>query len=603
MEVFKDIFDFTKSQEAAFNTPIQIADGWTWGFKEHVRKTVLYKNSQLLNGKGQFTPVENIIRPILNLHYRAEGFDVKDIILYVDSAKDYYKSFFIKKFHEKWARENGLDTFIDTMVESYVDFGGALIKNIDDVKPEVVPLQNIVFCDQTDMLSGPIGIKHFFSPDQLLEMVKAGWGEESNGATASLKETIRLSREEKRQAQETHQSKTPGKYIEVYEVHGQFPQSFLGQGSSDDYSNQLHIICFYEKAGRKEGIILFRSEEKQSPFKLIKRDPIHGRCLGFGGAEELEEPQVWTNYALIRETDMMDAASKTLLVTGDSTLAAKHPTGLKNVDNMELLTELPNSNTRQLDTFPRNINLFKDYRAARLDHAQRMGSAQEAIMGEQPNSGTPFKSVEFQAMENHSLHEYRKGKLATFLDEVYRDWIIPYIAREVSKGQEFLAELDIDEMKYVSDALVDCEANKLIKEKILNGELIEQGEVDGYKELIRTEFKKKGTKHYVEILKGEMKSAPISVKTNIAGKQKYLGQTVDKIVNIIRFVTAGNPMALSSPAIWELINQVIEKSGLDPVDFSEVASSFAKMAQTAQQPAQPEILPAQQSPQLTYGAA
>jgi len=594
-----DIFAYIQTQEAAYKRRIRVAEGWEWNMHSHIQKAILYKNSQFIEGNSdterQFKPFKNIIRPILNLQYRAEGFDVKDIVLYVDNAGKYHLSFLAKKYHEKYARDNGLDTFIDEMVESYIDFGGVLVKNVNDVRPEVVPLQSIAFCDQTDVLSGPIGIKHYFSPDQLLEMASKGWGDKKNGATASLEETIILSRKEKKQDPNGVLTQTPGKYIEVYEVHGNLPLKFLkGDQNSLKYVNQMQIVCFYEKNGSEKGkIVLYKAEESKSPFKFKKRDPIYGRALGFGGVEELEDPQVWTNYNEIRKQQMLDASSKTVIVTSDSALASRHPSGLKDVDNMEIIEEAPQSNTRQLDTFPRNIKLFEESNMQWEGQAQKMGSANDSIMGESPTAGTPFKLQELVTQESHSLHEYRKGQLATFLDEIYRDWIIPRISRDVVKGAEFLSELDLEELQYVGDCVVRTAENDMIKEKILNGELIDPEEVEGYKEIVKDEFKRKGNKHFLKLLKGEMKDAPMSVKTNIVGKQKNLAATVDKIGNVIRTVLqAGGPTALSFPATWDVINQMIEKSGLDPVDFSGLAEAFKKLQQQqAQMQAQP--VPAQ----------
>ncbi|KKL13537.1 hypothetical protein LCGC14_2524790, partial [marine sediment metagenome] len=168
MEVItrQGVFNYITSEEANYQTlPINVSEGYDWNMAQHIKLSLLYKMSQYETGKTDDKPFKNIIRPILNLQYRAEGFDVKDIVLFVNSAKEYYKSFLVKKYHEKWARENEIDTFIDDMVESYVDFGGALIKNINDKKPEVVPMQRLAFCDQTDIMSGPICEKHYYSPD------------------------------------------------------------------------------------------------------------------------------------------------------------------------------------------------------------------------------------------------------------------------------------------------------------------------------------------------------------------------------------------------------------------------------------------------------
>jgi hypothetical protein len=590
---YNSIFDYITAQETAYKKPIPINDSWDWSMYDHIKLSTLYKNSQLKSGRSDFKPVKNITRPILNLQYRAEGFDVKDIILFVDDSKQYFKSFLVKKFHEKWARENAIDTTIDEMVESYVDYGGALLKNVNDVKPEVVPLQSIVFCDQTDLLSGPIGIKHFYSPDQLLDMASRGWGDTGKGATATLEETILLSREEKRDDKNTQSVKTPGRYIEVYEVHGNFPKRFLDEyDTSGLFSSQLHIVCFYQKKDSydKGLITLYKSEEKKSPFKLVKRDPVYGRALGFGGAEELFEPQVWVNYDMIRMQDMLDAASKTILKTTDPAVANRNK--IRDMDNLEIIELQANTDLNQIDTFPRNLALFEKSTKEWEAHAQQMGAANDSIMGEPPTAGTPFKLQELVTQESHSLHEYRKGKLATFWDEVEMDWIVPYLSREISKEQEFLAELDLDELQYVAESLVQCETERMKKEYVLEhgGDALSQEQVDLYKQEVLDQFKKKGNKHFIQILKGEMKDAPISVRTTIAGKQKDLARYVDKLTNLFRTIMQ-NPAILQNKAMAGLFNQIIESSGLDPVDFTDFEIPAPQPAQPS--PLQPALAPKQ----------
>jgi hypothetical protein len=127
--------------------------------------------------------------------------------------------------------------------------------------------------------------------------------------------------------------------------------------------------------------------------------------------------------------------------------------------------------------------------------------------------------------------------------------------------------------------------------------------VDGYQDIIRGEFKKKGNKHFIEIFKGEMKDAPMNVRTNIAGKQKNLGATVDKLTNIFRFAFS-NPMGFAQvmqmPGMGKAFNDILEYSGLSPVDFSG-AEKMAQQMQSQQNPAPtPPPLPSPQElqPQL-----
>ena len=79
-----NVHDYITEQESAFKQPIHLEDGWWWNFRDHIRRSFLYKNSQFLkkNEDRDKRPYKNIIRPILNIQYRTEGFDVKDIELY-----------------------------------------------------------------------------------------------------------------------------------------------------------------------------------------------------------------------------------------------------------------------------------------------------------------------------------------------------------------------------------------------------------------------------------------------------------------------------------------------------------------------------------------
>lgn len=588
------IFEYIQSQETAYKIAISINESWDWSMEKHILTTDLYKNSQLVKGKGDYTPVKNITRPILNLQYRTEDIDVKDIQLYVDDSSKYHLSFLVKKYHDDvFVQENDLDTFFDELNVSRIDFGGGLSKKMYLPRPEVVPLQSIVFCDQTDMLSGPIGIKHFMSPDQLLEMGKNGWGEEANGATASLETTIQLSREEKKDDEKT--TKTPGRYIEVYEVHGNLPKRFAGTNiESEEYESRLFIVCFYNaKDGDKKGIILYTAPEPESPFKLIKRDPVFGRALGFGGAEELFEPQVWVNYDMIRMQDMLDAASKTIL-KGSAGIAARHPAGLKNMENLEMLTMEEGEDIAVVDTFPRNLRLFENSIAQWEAHAQQIGAANDSIMGQPPTAGTPFKLQELVTAESHGLHDYRRGIFAKHLESIYKDWIIPHIEKKITQGTKFLSELSLEELQYVTDAIVTNQVEKKKIDMVLSGDIPTPEVIELFEQQVREEFKKKGNKHFIEILKGEFKGLSLGVKVNIAGKQRDLVGKVDKLVNIFRQIIA-NPAVLQIPALGKIFNDILESSGLDPADFSGITKEQIQATQPQQ--AQPQPQPVAQNGQ------
>ena len=90
------------------------------------------------------------------------------------------------------------------------------------------------------------------------------------------------------------------------------------------------------------------------------------------------------------------------------------------------------------------------------------------------------------------------------------------------------------------------------------------------KELYKEEFLKKGTRKFFETIKGELKDIPVSVMVNIKGKQRYMAQNADKISNILREVLR-NPQAFSTiPGVAKAFNQLLEESGMSPIDFSTI---------------------------------
>ena len=564
-------YSFIQGEKSSFKKPIILVEGWNFSWITHIRRSVLYKNSQFeeANDNRETRPFKNIVRPILNVQYRTEGFDVKDIEIYVNDPQNYYKSFLVKKFHEKWALQHEMDTFIDEVVESYVDFGGVLVKNVDDIRPEVVNLQSIAFCDQTDFLSGPFAIEHFLSPGQLRDMKKRGWGDKKNGATIDIEKLIAVSLPSK--DKDTTQISTPGKYIKVYELHGTFPASWLKENKEEEYVPQIQIVAFYQGSDDKEvGATLFKSKEPKLPFKFLKRDPIFGRALGFGGIEELFEPQIWTNFSEIKIAEMLEHASKVIYTTTDP--AYKNRNRIKDMSMGEITTVQEGRQITQLDTTPRNLPIFNDAVTRWQDNARLMGSAAEALIGESPSAGTPFKLFEAQLMEGKSLHHWRQGKLAVFMDEIYRDWIIPYISREITKGQKFLAELSADELQEVAEKVAAKEANRQAVEKILNGELVMPGEMEATRQTVMEGFLKGGTKKFIEILKDEMKDAPLEVRTSIAGKQKNLALLTDKLVNVLRqFIST--PEIRQDPDMVKLLNTILESSGMSPIMFGPSSAS------------------------------
>ena len=252
------------------------------------------------------------------------------------------------------------------------------------------------------------------------------------------------------------------------------------------------------------------------------------------------------------------------------------------MENLEITTIEDGKSIRQVPTAaPANIQLFSQSINEFFENAQLGGAAFDPLLGKQPTSGTTFRGQERTVAQGKGLHERRRGQRAKFLEEIYRDFIIPDIVRSILNGKEFLSTLSQDDFSWISDQLAENYANKTTIEDILNGKL--PREKDVLMQEFLTSFSKKGNKHVLKILKDEFRGVEVKMGINIAGKQKDLATLSDKVLSIFQFVFA-NPQAfqqvLKLPGMERAFSDILEFSNIDPVSFSQIAKAVPPTAPT-----------------------
>lgn len=572
MENQNDPFGYIKTEENNFRTVrIPLTQSKDWNMYEHISRCKNVANAWYHKGANDgMRPYDDIVTPIINVAFRSEGFDVKDIVPFVDDISESYKSFIVKKRHPQWARKHELDTFIDDVVETSIIYDLVLVKNINDVRPEVVDLSTIAFCDQTDVMAGPICIKHYYTIAELVAM-KGKWDSDK------IDQAIILSKQEKDVPLANDQSaKTPGNYIEVYELRGNLPETWLKEdGELYKYTPQMHLVCFYnDKDGAKNGITLFKGEDKplSENFKALKIDRIRskGRACGRSIVESLFEPQVWNNYSAIKIKALLDSAI-TIFQTDSEEYKNQKLSELKNNTILGHETGKP---ITKVDGTLQNLPAFQNYQTKQENSARILGSASDAQLGTNPVSGTPFALQNLVVQQGQGMHEYRQGKIATFFaDVLYKDWILKWLVDDLNSGIKFSEELSLDEMQEVGEVIATNQAEKKLKELILDGKIVDEAQRTELVNFYKDEFAKGGNRKFFETIKGELQDIPVSVMVNIKGKQKNMAANADKITNILREVMR-NPQAFSQiPGVGKAMNQLLEESGMSPIDFTQLVQA------------------------------
>ena len=593
VKYMSDIYQYIKSEETNYQTtPITVIEGYDWSMFKHCKLTTLYINSVYETGNSDDKPYKNIILDKINLQHRAIEFDVKDVQVFVDNPENYYKSLLTRKYHTRWARQNNMGKFFNDLADTFTDFGGVLVKNVNDVKPEIVPFHKIAFCDQTDIISGAICIKHFYTPSQMKG--QKGWIKEEVQRAISI--ALEKGSSYKETAQTKQQNSTPTPYIEVYELHGEFENEWLLDHYSEDenlasdlkgdeYSRQMHIVAFYKDEKNNDcGITLYRGREYENPFKLALRDEIPGRGLGRGGVEELFEAQVWTNYNEIRQKELLDQASKIVYQTADKGFTTRNKTN--NLQQGQILV-YNDSPLQQVNTQSVNFPLFINKSNAWDEHAKTIAGAGDMISGaNQAISGVPFRLGMMLNQEAHSLHKYRKQKLALFVQELYRDWILKFLVEKMKNKQTFMDVLSLEDMDQLANNVAVNEANKYIKDKMWNLEVIDPAVVEKLKETEFNNFKAKGDKRFFRILQNELTGLPIDVDVTITGEQKNNAFVAEKLSSIFGQI-AQNPTILENPDMRRLFNEILEVSDLSPIQYSSVKPTMKQVNNIASPVASP----------------
>lgn len=595
-----NIYEYIKTEESAYDTEeIRVGENWMWNMKNHIQTLFHLKNSQFYTGDNNYLRAfKNIMQPILSLSYWSEDIEVKDVVFYIESKTGRALSFLIKKYYDEvYVKEHNLDTLFDEIAEDDIDYGGVLVQK-GAITPEVMFLPSVAFCDQTDALGGPIAFKMSFAPEKLRAMGKKGWGDSANGATVSIDELITLAEPEKDPSGMSGQEKnrTTGKNIEVYIVRGSLPEAYLKDNDNmEDYVYQLQIVGFYQgKKGEREGVTLYRQKADPKELKFHTSKKIYSRALGQGVGETLLQSQVWTNFLEIHKMNMLEAGSKVPLYTDDSDYTDRNQ--IQNMENLEITTIEDGKRIHQVPTVaPANIQLFEKGIDEWFQQAQLSGSAQDPLLGKEAVSGTTFRGQTQTMQTGRGIHDRRRGQRAKFIEEIHRDWIIPDMVKQILKGKEFLATLTTDELRWVSERVVDNQVNNMVKERILEGKVIFPEEEEEFRAKALADFAKKGNKHLIKILKDEFKGVEIKMGINIAGKQKNLSLMTDKILSIFQFVFSnpqGFAQVMQMPGMGSAFNDILEFSGVSQVDFT----NMAQLAQPAQPQQQPLELPQQNEP-------
>jgi hypothetical protein len=362
----------------------------------------------------------------------------------------------------------------------------------------------------------------------------------------------------------------------------------------DTYTDQIHVISF---SGKGDFTLYSGKLKKQQYHKadLIKED---GRALGIGAVEHLFQAQWMANHSIKLAKDQLELVSKVIYQTADQNYAGRN--ALTSIENGDIFIHAVNAPLTQVNNTGHDLTSLQSFMVQWQNQAKEITSTPDAISGNTMPSGTAYRQVAILNQESHSLFELMTENKGIALEEMFREWIIPYIKKKLNTKDEIVAILDSQQVKQLDTWYLNTKAMKIVNRKIidevLNGNIVSPEQQDEMfnKESaeLQAQLGQLGNTRYLKpseiddkTWKDIFKDFDWEVEVEVTNEQTDKEAMMTTLTTVLQTI-AQNPNILQDPVMKTIFSKIVEATGaLSPVEISQASA----------QPTQPtpqEVAPA-----------
>lgn len=563
----------------------------------NIEKIDAYLNSKHISGEfdamHREKPFFNIVTGAVNVWYRATDIDRKDIAIKATKQKDYVAAFLATIHLQEFMRRDKFGQFLNEWGRSLARYGSSVVKFVikNGRLHAEVSSWNRIISDAIDFESNPVIEKLYLTPAQLRQNKSYDQEAVKNLLTA-LTQRKGVGRETKDNRQN---------YIELYEIHGLMPKSYLTgkETDKDEFVQQMQVLSFVKQDEKDDDsyldFALVKGREKQSPYMithLIKED---GRSQGIGAVEYLFEAQWMENHTVKSIKDQLDLASKLIFQTQDESFVGKNM--LTAIENGDILIHAENSPLTNIANNSHDIQALQAFGQQWKTLAQELTSTPDAIQGNTMPSGTAYKQTQMLNQEAHSLFDLMTQNKGLAIEDMMRTFIIPYLKTQMNNSKEVAATLSAQSITQIDSMYINAEVNrrlnKHIKKHMLNengagGQVAPPFDIQGEQQKIQQDLQQTGnqrflapsdvpTKTWIEAFK----DLEWNVEVEVTGETTDKAAVLTTLTTVLQTVVA-NPQMLQDPNAKMLFNKILETTGVvSPVEINEAAQPVTPSFQPA----------------------
>jgi len=566
----------------------------TYSQRETIEKTDAYVNSKHISGEtdsmGRDKPFFNIVTAAINIWYRATDIDRKNIKIRATKTTDYILAFVMTLKLNEWMRKSNFGVFLNNWGRTLAKQGSAISKFVvKDVEliAEVMPWNRMIV-DPVDFENNVKIEKIWLTPAQLRERTEYD---------QKMVEDL-IDARETRETSDGQDIDNQSEYVEIFEVHGLLPLYYITELEADEktYKQQMHVVSYIGKTdgeGDKfDDYTLFKGIEKKDPLSiahLLKED---GRTVSIGSVENLFEGQWMVNHSVKSIKDQLDLASKLIYQTSDSNFVGQN--ALNSIENGQILVHAVNQPLTQVNNQSHDITSLQAFGQQWEINGNKINGIAESMIT-QAKSGTAWRQTQAELQEAHSLFELMTENKGLAIEEMLREYVIPYLKTQMDTSEEISAILESHNIHKIDTMYAPAEAtrrvNKMITDDILNktpeniieGDLFSKEQqveqLGSEQEAIQNTLNTFGNQRFIKpsdvpnkTWKDALKDFEWDVEVDITGENKDTQAMLTTLTTVFQTIAGrqGQPMTDEEKIVF---NKILSMTGaLSPLEIPETKS-------------------------------
>lgn len=555
---------------------------------ENIEKIDAYLNSKHISGSedsmSREKPFFNIVTGAVNIWYRATDIDRKNIRIKATKSADFIGAYLATIHLQEWMKKDSFGVFLNEWGRALARYGSAVTKFVEKggkLHAEVIPWNRLI-SDTVDFENNH-KIERLFLTQAQLRKNKA-YDQE---AVTNLIDALAA-----RKTMDGQKKDNKNDYIEVFEIHGELPLSFLTEDDKDDneYIQQMQVVSYVKgkDSDDYDDFCLLKGRELKDPYMISSLVREDGRALAIGAVEHLFEAQWMTNHTAKGIKDQLDLASKLIFQTSDANFLSMNV--LSAVETGDILIHTSGQPLTELNNSSHDIASLQSFGQQWQVLAKEITSTPDAISGNTMPSGTAYRQVAILNQESHSLFEIMTENKGLAIEQMMRIHVLPYLKKQMDTTEEISATLDSHGIKQLDMMYINNEAirrhNAKVSYEALNGLPIESLDMEAEKAKIGNEMASQGnqrfikpsdipTKTWKEIFKNLVWDVEVEVTNEQSDKEAVLATLTTVLQSI-----ASNPAVLQDPNMRMLFNKILETTG---------AISVVELSQAPNPQPQPEV--------------